>query len=342
MLKKKLPSISFITTTYNADLTLFKRSLDSIKMQKYPKNLLEHIVVDGGSTNRTVAFAKKNNCRVIIRDDLTAEQEVRASIGIKAAKGDIYALIQSDNILTTTDWLEKIVEPFLKDKNIFCTYSAYNSFEDSMPITTRYCALFGATDPAFYYLGKSEKIPITQKKYNKGEIIDEYPNYYKVKFNTINLPTIGDNGHFIKRKVINKVNKSSKMYTHTDAIYELVEMGYSDFGVVKNSIIHMANPNILNLVKRRVEVKRKYSDERRGKRKYLVFNWQSRADRINLIKYILYSLSIILPIITSLKGYLKKRDTAWFLHPVICLLMTVGYGYSEASFHLDRMLSHEK
>lgn len=333
---KLLPSISFITTTYNANLPLFKRSLEAIASQNYPKNLLEHIVVDGGSKNGTIEFAKQHNCKVIVRKDLAWEQETRASLGIKEARGDIYTLMQSDNILTSNDWLEKMVKPFTENKKIFCTYSAYNSYEANMPLTTRYCALFGSTDPALYYFDKSEKIPLTQKTYNKGTILKETSLYYVVVFTQDNLPTIGDNGHMILKSAIDLVNKDPQTYTHTDAILELLGIGYNTFGVVKNSIIHVANPSIVSLIKRRVEVKQKYYDERRGKRKYLVFNWESDKDKINLVKYILFSLTFIIPFVESLKGYLKIKDRAWFLHPVLCFLMLLGYGYSEIYWVLTK------
>lgn len=323
------PSISIITTTYNANLSLFKQSLESIELQDYPKDLLEHIVVDGGSRNGTLEFARKHNCKVIERNDLASEQETRASLGIQQAKGDVYILLQTDNILTSHGWFKKMVKPFIENKNICCTYSAYNGYKKNMPLTTRYCALFGSTDPALYYLGKSEKIPQNQSRYNKGKIIKETSDYYIVEFNDRNLPTIGDNGHMILRSAINKVNRNPHTYTHTDAIAELVKMGYTQFGIVKNSIIHVANPSILHLIQRRVEVKQKYYDDRRGKRKYLVFNWNSHEDRTRLFKYILFSLTFIVPLFESIRGYMKIKDMAWFLHPVVCFCMLLGYGYSE-------------
>ena len=97
------------------------------------------------------------------------------------------------------------------------------------------------------------------------------------------------------------------------------------------------NPNLLSHVRRRVEVKELYYDGRRGRRSYLVYNPESRTDRINLIKYIAYSLTIVQPLLVSLRGYLHKPDVAWFLHPIMCFLMVVGYGWSEIEWQLRRL-----
>lgn len=300
-------------------------------MQKYPKKLIEYIIVDGGSTNGTIELAREYGCK-IIQKGLKVEEEARASLAIKAAKGDLILDLESDNIITSSDWFEQMVKPFKENKNVFFTYSAYNGYEKDMPATTRYCALIGAPDPVLYYLNKTEKIPLYQKKYTKGKLIDETKDYYVVEFNRDNLPTLGANGCMILRSAINKVNKDSSKFTHTDAIAQLVDMGYTTFGVVKNSLIHAANPRVFDLVKRRVEVKRNFYDARRGKRKYLVYNPSSAVDRWNLVKCVIFSITLIVPLAESIWGYFTIRDLAWFLHAPISFLLVVGYGISELQF----------
>lgn len=331
---KKLPSISIIARTLNANMPMFTRVLEAVKMQKYPKKLVEYIVVDSGSTNGTIELARKYGCRVI--ENIRIGEDAQASIGMKAAKGDIILDLESDNIITSDGWFLKMVKPFMENKDIFFTYSAYNNYEQNMPVTTRYCALFGSPDPVLYYLRKSEKNKLTDKKYKKGEIINEKSDYYIVKFNRSNLPTLGANGCMFLRSAINKVNKDPNKFTHTDAVAELVDMGYTTFGVVKDSIIHMANPSVLGLIRRKVEIKTRFYDRMRGNRKYLVFDPNSNKDRINLFLCIIFSFTIIEPLIESIRGYLKIRDKAWFLHPLISFLMVIGYISSELRFILKR------
>lgn len=337
-MSKNLPTITIQTGTFNSDLRLLTKVLESIKKQNYPRELIEHLVFDKGSTNGCQAIAKKYGCRVITRHDPPDRQQVSAAIAIQMAKGEIVLVIECDNILTSQDWLRKMVQPFLENKDVFCTFSWQNDYEKKMAAMTRYCALFGSPDPTLYYLKKTEKIRLDQKDYNKGEILEEKDDYYLVKFNQENLPTLGDNGHMFLKKAIIKVIRDPATYTHTDAFMELLAKGYDTFGVVKNSIIHVMNNSVIDSVKRRLEVKKLFYDARRGKRKYLVFNPRSGKDRRNLIKYIFFSLTLIVPFWESLRGYLKIRDKAWFLHPVMCFLVVIGYGWSEIQWRFKQVI----
>lgn len=324
-----LPSVTIFTGTFNSNPGIFTKVLRAIKNQNYPKSLIEHIVLDSGSTNGTVELAKKYGCKVVSVTLHGIEQQKKVPIAIEMAKGRLILILESDNIILGKDWLQKMVKPFLENKKVFCTFSAYNGYFKDMPLTTKYCGLFGSPDPTLYYLNKTEKIPLINKKYNKGETIEEFNDYYVVRFNRENLPTLGDNGHMFLKDVIRKTLSKEKRFLHTDAFAELLDLGYDTFGVIKNSIIHVQNSNLLELVKRRVEVKEDYSDNLRGQRSYLVYNPDSINDRKNLIKYIIFSITFVIPFMESLRGYLKIREKAWFLHPLLCFLMVYGYGSSE-------------
>ncbi len=336
--KEELPFISIVTNTYNPDPVLFKEVLKALAIQTYPKKLVEHLVIDGGSTNETVKLARSFKCRVVVRADLKEQEQMRSSMGFKMAKGKIIAVIQSDNIVTSKNWLLKMVQPFIDNPDVFCAFSQKNSYRKNMDVLTRYCALFGVNDPTIYYLNKTEKLRMDETKYNKGTILEERKDYYIVKFDRSNLPPLGDNGHMFLKSAIRKVAKDTKNYMHTDAFGALLDMGYDTVGVVKNSIIHAQKPNIIKTIKRRVELKEKFYDTYRGKRKYLVYDPGSVRDRINLVKYIIFSLTIVIPLLESIRGYMRIRDKAWFLHPLMCLLMVVGFGVSEIKHSFNKLL----
>ncbi len=334
--KKKLLTISIVTPTWNSNIKLFERVLKELKRQIYPRELIEHIVFDAGSTNGTAELAKKYGCKVTIRADLKVQEQVRQSLAIKKARGDLVLILQSDNIPTSKNWLKEMVQPFIDNKKVFCTFSAYNDYEKNMSATTRYGAFFGAGDPTLYYLGKADKIPLLQKKWNKGKIIDETRRYWIVEFNKDNLPTLGDNGHMFRRSAMNRVNKDPKRYVHLDMYIDMLGLGYNTCGVVKNSVIHVITPSIFTYAKRRMQVKETFYDRRRGKRKYLVFSWKSHKDQLNLIKFAFFSLTFIFPLYESIRGYIRIRDKAWFLHPLLSFIMFLAYGFSELRWFASR------
>jgi hypothetical protein len=242
--------------------------------------------------------------------------------------GDISLILESDNILPTLTWLDEIVEPFY-DKDIFAVFPAYNTYYPSMDILTRYSALFGSPDPTLYYLGKSDKIPIFQKKYDKGTILKETEGYYKILFTKDTLPTVGDNGFAVRTLILKDMIKKYRTFYHTDVFAQLVTKGFDTYGITKNAIIHTTKPGIINQIKRRMDVKKHFTDDMKGKRVYLVFNPDSKKDRIHILLFILYSITFIQPFMLSIRGYIYKRDIAWFLHPLMCICMVFGYGWTE-------------
>lgn len=331
---KKSPTVSIVTGTLNPDLRIFEKSLRSIKEQTY-KHVVEHIVLDGGSKKEAIRLARSYGCTVAVYKENELDGGARIyRYGVNRIKGDLILLLPSDNILPDKNFLAGLVEPF-SDTRVFATYPAYNTATKDMDILTRYFALIGAPDPTLYYLHKSDKVPVIQKHYDRGHILKETPQYWIVKFDKFSLPTVGDNGYLVKKSVFAKITDlPTRHYIHLDAFMYFLEQGHDTYGVVKNSIIHVSRPNILEQVRRRVEVKRQFSDNLRGKRAYLVFNWHNSRDWQRLILYVIYSLTIVQPALFSVKGFLYVRDSAWFLHPVMCFLMVLAYGMSELTYHV--------
>lgn len=334
-MKKITPlSITLLTGTLNPDLKIFEMMLKAVKNQTY-KGKVNIVVMDGGTTNGGIALAKKYGCTVRVFKNDADEGSNRLYPCKKLLTGEIVIILQSDNIMPNRDFLAQIVEPF-EDKEIFATYTMHNTYLKNMNMLTRYTALIGAPDPTLYYLGKSDKVPIFQNHYDKGKILKEEKNYYKVRFTKDTLPTVGDNGFAIRTDIFRKIIHPNEVFYHTDKYMNLLKQGIDTYGVIKNAIIHTTKPGIWQQVKRRIEVKKHFTDEMRGQRTYLVFNWKSHKDWIKLILYIIFTITLIQPIAFSIFGYSKRPDKAWFLHPIMCLLMVFGYGISEIGFYVKR------
>lgn len=329
-----LPTISIVSGLYNTDLDLWENTLTAIKQQLYPRGSIEHIVMDAGSTNGGVELARSYGCTVIKRPDLINKGSVRMSLGIKRAKGHLILLLEPDNIIIGRNWLREMVMPFVERPDVVAAFSMYNAFSPTMPALTKYCALIGANDPTLLYLGKSEKMPWYEKHYGLGEILDDRPTYLVVRFTKNNLPTLGDNGHMVRRKDIQKVNINPNTFLHIDAFANLLDAGFDTYAVVKNSIVHHTGASIIDLVVRRSIYKYLYYDKNRGRRSYYVYDPDSPKDKKNMVLYVLFALTIVQPLFLSIRGYLSVPEGAWFLHPVVCFCMVVGYGWSEINYRL--------
>jgi glycosyltransferase involved in cell wall biosynthesis len=90
-----LPSISIVTPTLNQD-RFIPATLESIFDQAYPA--VEYLVMDGGSTDATLAILKKNEHRLrwISRPDNGQSSAINA--GWEMTRGEIIAWINSDDV----------------------------------------------------------------------------------------------------------------------------------------------------------------------------------------------------------------------------------------------------
>jgi cellulose synthase/poly-beta-1,6-N-acetylglucosamine synthase-like glycosyltransferase len=64
MSKKKFPKVSFVIPALNAE-NFLPSCIISIRTQHYPQNKIEILIVDGGSTDRTLEIAKKYNAVIL-------------------------------------------------------------------------------------------------------------------------------------------------------------------------------------------------------------------------------------------------------------------------------------
>lgn len=103
--------ISIITATYNSEKTL-KDTLESVLKQNYKD--YEHIIVDGLSKDSTIDIIKEYEPRYEGKLRYISEKDKgiydAMNKGINIATGDIIGLLNSDDIYSSNDVLERINE----------------------------------------------------------------------------------------------------------------------------------------------------------------------------------------------------------------------------------------
>ena len=108
--------ISIITVTLNSEKTI-KDTLNSVLSQDY-KNI-EHIIVDGGSTDKTKEILKRypnKNKKIYNLDKSGIYQAI--NYGIKKSSGEYIALLHSDDFYQSSNTITKVVQVINKNKNI--------------------------------------------------------------------------------------------------------------------------------------------------------------------------------------------------------------------------------
>lgn len=318
-----LPTLSIVIPTLNSAKTI-GACLDSILRQDYPWEKIEVIIADGGSIDNTLDIVKTKlsniNYRLLANPLKTGE--AGKSVGVKQARNEIIAFVDSDNILPQPNWLKRIVEPF-QDKEIIASEPLYYTHRPSDRYITRYCALLGMNDPICLWFGNYDRYCTLTGKWT--ELIhneEDRGNYLKVGFPDLNrLPTIGANGFCIRDNVLFK-GKIGDYLFDIDILQEVLKNDRPKIAKAKIGIVHIFSGTKRSFFKKQTRRIRDYSYYRVMKlRKY---SWD-RMNRIKTLKFI-FDTIIILPLLfQGLKGYLRKKDLAWFFHPVACLLTLVAY-----------------
>ena len=111
--------ISLITVTYNSEKYL-TQCIESVQKQDYTD--LEHIIIDGKSTDNTVSIIKKYEGKIAKWVSETDKGMYDAiNKGIAMATGDVIGLLNSDDILVSSDVISCIAQTF-KEQNVDSVY----------------------------------------------------------------------------------------------------------------------------------------------------------------------------------------------------------------------------
>lgn len=311
-----MKSVSVIMATFNSGKIL-EKCLRSIRKQNYDQKKIEILVADGGSTDDTIEVIKKYNGKIIPEN--TGSPEAAKAIALEHAKNEIILKIASDNILPNKNWLKKMVSFFDKEPKANGVYPWRYKYRKKDKVLNRYFSLFGVNDPVAYFLGKADRQSHLTFEWSLAGKIKDKGDYFLVEFDKKNMPTLGDNGFLIKRKLLMKAKVDKKHFFHIDVNLDLINKGYNKYVVVKNDIIHVSGERFWHFFKKRKKYMENLYLESLSKRRYHVYN--KRYDRKKIIFYSLYSLTFIGPTFEALRGFRRIPDLAWFLHPVVCFLI---------------------
>ena len=118
MQHNNLPLVSIITPSYNQAFFL-EQMLLSIHQQDYPN--IEHIVVDGGSTDGTLELLKQHQANVSWLSEPDRGQAEAINKGFRLAKGDFIGWLNCDD-LYTPGAIRAIVDYFQTHEEVVLLY----------------------------------------------------------------------------------------------------------------------------------------------------------------------------------------------------------------------------
>ncbi|TAN42247.1 MAG: glycosyltransferase [Nitrospirae bacterium] len=111
--------VSIITVVYNGERHIAD-AVKSITSQTYPN--IEHVVMDGASTDRTVAIVKELNPKAVIVSEPDSGALEALNKGLRMVKGDVIGLLNSDDYYADENVIQKVVDAFIADKSAKVLY----------------------------------------------------------------------------------------------------------------------------------------------------------------------------------------------------------------------------
>lgn len=313
----KWPKISFIVCTYNCPEHV-KRCFGGINNQDYPKEKIEILALDGGSTDNTKDIAKKLGAKVIHNPAKLPEGKGRGKwLGFRKATGEIVVFIDSDNKLFEKNWIKQMVKPLILDSEVdFCICRMKVVKTDSL--TNRYLSLIG-TDPVAAY--KSIDALLAFKKLK----LKDKGDYYIYENTLENFIITGGFYFMIKKKTLEKIGG----YTQdTDVNYNLVKNGLGNIGIPKNAHVHhLIIDSIRNFFTKKVWWAKVYFRKQKEGRD---FNWMpdTSSNKIKLTIIMGGYLLFLPPLVSGIRLAVRDKEPAWLMHPIMTWLTTVAYFYA--------------
>lgn len=339
----RLPSISFVIATFNSEKTI-ERCLQSIRTQDYPQKKIEIILADGGSEDSTSIIAKTYAAQIVDVDKTKQGPEYNRAIGAHHAKNEILAFLDHDNELPYNNWFSDMVRPLVEDRDIVGVETLRYHYDKRERLLGRYFSLFGVNDVLPFYLGKADRLsylydePQQYGAFKEAEVVDK-GSYFVVNFQKETIPTLGSNGFLIRKELLlSHAQSDPDMFFHIDVNVDLIRKGFTKYAFVKNTIIHKPNERgLFDYFRRRRLFVVRYHMKDLAKRRYSVFE---KKDFWRLLIFIVISATFIKPFLDALRGFIKIRDSAWFIHPILCFGTLIVYGATVMEFSFQRLTEY--
>lgn len=314
----ELPKFSICLPVYNAQEHL-ERCLDSIQRQDYPKEKVEVLVVDGGSTDKTKQITEKFNVKIF--DNPKRLADFGAKIAMANATGQFFVIFAADNELVSDDWFKTIAEVFNKDEGLACVWGRMIASSNDAPIN-RYYELI-QNDPLSFFVNKNLQRYIREAKSEKINNKDFY--FFTVNKN---MPLIwGANGLIYRTDYVRDIILRDEFVADNDVFQIMIESGKNK--VAYSLDLNLYHHHLVNLISWIKKWRRNYIAHYLKQRQTRNLGWVSGKTFVGkLILWIIYSGIPVFSLIHSILLSIKYKNKYWLYHPLANLAQMMTYAFA--------------
>lgn len=305
-----LPTVSIVIPTYNEERNI-KKCLQSIFKQDYPKRLLEVILVDNYSEDKTVEIARKY--QVVILMNKIKDTQVSKMVGFNKAKGELLYYMDADLEFKSKDYLKKMVFPLLDNPVIVGSIGRMCQVPRDSSLNRFLTYDIHQRDPVLEYFSPSIYSTVVKKM--QGYLLCQYE-----------LRKIPPEGRclFWKKRLEQTPITRAEEFRDLDSLVILVKNGFCQFAYVPEAeAYHRHVQGIKSFIKKRLRNINRNFLPHYETREYTWFNLNNKKDVIKIFFWIISAHLIIPAFFRGCIKAIRYRDfyCLWY-EPFLTLLLT--------------------
>ncbi len=290
-------------------------------MQSVSRDAYEIIIADAGSADRTVSIANSAGVDRVVANELKTG-EAGKSAGIRAATGDIIALVDSDNILPDRDWLARMIAPF-DDPEVVASEPLEYTVRKEDAALTRYFALLGMNDPLCLFTGNYDRCCGITGKWTGLKVRQrDMGGWLKLELHESALPTIGANGFVFRRSLLDHVNWNPYFFD-IDVMHQAVAAGCNCVAKVKCGIVHLYCSRLKDFSRKQERRIRDFLFFAQEKQR--TYPWDKQR-KVGILLFALATVTVLPLIVQAMVGWFRRQDRAWLYHLPVCWITLWTYG----------------
>lgn len=329
---KEQPVFSIVMPSYNSS-SVIDKALASVRMQDFDQELIEILVIDGGSTDNTREIALKYGA-VFLDKPKSLPIHARA-IGFMHAKGRFLIKMDTDEVLTHSDQLSKRAVFFAENPQLKCLVANRLLPVKGCGVASSYLNYYG--DPFTLFVYNSKKDILTTFKRN---VVKSVGGGMILSFGKNDLKPIGDGGtttislEFARSVFGTRLNDVKFVCGITDEIIKVTGL----CGCIEgDEVRHYSNGTLkVFLAKLRYRIiNNVFKPEESG---FSAIEGSSPILARRKKLFYFYALSVLWPLFDSIKLAVYHMDLNMLLHFFYLYYVCFYIAYCQ----ILKMLKHEK
>lgn len=291
------PRISIAIPTYNEEANI-NACLESIRSQSYPKDKIEVLVVDGGSTDRTTEIAQQYTF-VTVLPNPERDTHIGKMIGLRAATGEFWTYFDADLQANGPDWAKSMVRPLVENNSLTASVSRYHGRPHDSWIENYINLDPIGRDTLFAWFTPSLKSTIETWK----------DGYAVCRYEPGHIPPEGR--CLFRRSLLMELVGHHKRFRELDTLLSLTRAGHDRYAYVPNPGYYHRHPRSLSELRRkrmRNAIRNYIPGNKKGYVEFKWFDLSNPRDFLKMCGLILYAFSGIGPVVGGLYRTLQHRS----------------------------------